>query len=346
MDARVGDATFRAAIDAEHDAVLVASAGGTVLYANASAGALFEHTLAELRGTHVRTLVDHDIDDWTTTRRIRLLGRGQRSDGSRFTAEIVRAPLVDSGSLAMRVLFVRDVSQQVRITRMLRAYSDITEAMLSGSDRSTVLPLIALHARSIFEGVHAAILGCPATNSDIEVRAAVPPTPSERFPLGQPVEAAVRRVVLTGRGTSIPDTFAPTPMVNGWTGSFGPAMFAPIEAGGSFTASVLLVAASTGDPDFGRDAVLALERYAERAGFVLTLDQARHDTEENLRRTADQLQHALDSRIVIEQAKGMIAQQRDVDVEEAFRLLRHYARSHSAKIHDVAHAVVRRRLLV
>ncbi|MGI5471356.1 GAF and ANTAR domain-containing protein [Streptomyces sp. CA-132043] len=58
------------------------------------------------------------------------------------------------------------------------------------------------------------------------------------------------------------------------------------------------------------------------------------------RRVADQLQHALDSRVVIEQAKGMLAAERRVPPREAFELLRRYARHHRAKLRDTAEAVV------
>lgn len=55
---------------------------------------------------------------------------------------------------------------------------------------------------------------------------------------------------------------------------------------------------------------------------------------------AEQLQGALNTRIVIEQAKGVIAQARGVTVDVAFVLLRDYARSHNRQLSAVAHAVV------
>jgi GAF domain-containing protein len=53
-----------------------------------------------------------------------------------------------------------------------------------------------------------------------------------------------------------------------------------------------------------------------------------------------QLQHALDSRVVIEQAKGLIAGERGISLEEALQVLRRHARSTGARLHDVAHAAV------
>jgi len=63
-------------------------------------------------------------------------------------------------------------------------------------------------------------------------------------------------------------------------------------------------------------------------------------------RTAEQLRLALDSRVVIEQAKGIIAAHRAVSVDQAFALLRSHARSHNAPLRSVAEAVVNLRLRV
>ena len=54
----------------------------------------------------------------------------------------------------------------------------------------------------------------------------------------------------------------------------------------------------------------------------------------------DQLTHALNSRIAIEQAKGVIAERASVDMEDAFRRLRQHARSHNLRLADVAQGVV------
>jgi ANTAR domain len=53
-----------------------------------------------------------------------------------------------------------------------------------------------------------------------------------------------------------------------------------------------------------------------------------------------QLQTALDSRIVIEQAKGILAERNHIDTEEAFQRMRLDARSRRMKLHDLASGVV------
>jgi AmiR/NasT family two-component response regulator len=53
-----------------------------------------------------------------------------------------------------------------------------------------------------------------------------------------------------------------------------------------------------------------------------------------------QLQHALDSRIVIEQAKGVLIERYGLPPDAAFELLRRAARRSRTKIHDLAREVV------
>lgn len=55
----------------------------------------------------------------------------------------------------------------------------------------------------------------------------------------------------------------------------------------------------------------------------------------------EQLQRALNSRILIEQAKGVIAQRSDVDMDEAFSRLRAHARSNNEAMHDTARSVIK-----
>jgi hypothetical protein len=54
----------------------------------------------------------------------------------------------------------------------------------------------------------------------------------------------------------------------------------------------------------------------------------------------EQLQTALTSRVIIEQAKGALAQRGDLSMDAAFDRLRRYARDHNLRLSEVARQVV------
>ncbi len=58
----------------------------------------------------------------------------------------------------------------------------------------------------------------------------------------------------------------------------------------------------------------------------------------------EQLQSALNSRVVVEQAKGVLAASAGVDMDVAFRALRDHARGRNLRLTDVARRVVARDL--
>jgi hypothetical protein len=61
-------------------------------------------------------------------------------------------------------------------------------------------------------------------------------------------------------------------------------------------------------------------------------------------RRTEQLQHALHSRVVIEQAKGIVAARRDITPDAAFEHLRNHARRHGRRLRDVADDVIHGRV--
>lgn len=54
----------------------------------------------------------------------------------------------------------------------------------------------------------------------------------------------------------------------------------------------------------------------------------------------DQLNHALTSRVTIEQAKGIVAEREQLDMPEAFDRLRTYSRNRNRRLHDVAADII------
>jgi hypothetical protein len=61
-------------------------------------------------------------------------------------------------------------------------------------------------------------------------------------------------------------------------------------------------------------------------------------TEATLERRA-QLEHALQSRVAIEQAKGVLAERYGMGAEQAFEVIRHAARAQRMKLHDLVRSI-------
>lgn len=92
----------------------------------------------------------------------------------------------------------------------------------------------------------------------------------------------------------------------------------------------------------GEDDAHLAQALADVATIGLLQERAVHGATD----LAGQLQRALNERVVIEQAKGAVAERAGVDMDTAFGWLRRYARSNSLRLADVALAVVERTLSV
>ena len=79
---------------------------------------------------------------------------------------------------------------------------------------------------------------------------------------------------------------------------------------------------------------------AQAFADVATIAILQHRATREIEIVNTQLNDALTSRIVIEQAKGMIAQQQNIDMEEAFLTLRNHARNHNLRLLDLAQSII------
>jgi len=88
---------------------------------------------------------------------------------------------------------------------------------------------------------------------------------------------------------------------------------------------------------FGEDHLDAIRSYTRVIASLLRAAVRAHVEG----RAATQLQHALDHRVVIEQAKGVVMERRKLDEKAAFELLRTHARSARMPLDEVARQVLR-----
>ncbi|HVE97960.1 MAG TPA: GAF and ANTAR domain-containing protein [Mycobacteriales bacterium] len=82
------------------------------------------------------------------------------------------------------------------------------------------------------------------------------------------------------------------------------------------------------------------QRLAQALADVATIGILQRRSVHRSTVVAGQLQHALTSRIAIEQAKGVLAERLSIGVDQALDVMRRYARSHNEKLTEVALAVV------
>jgi GAF domain-containing protein len=92
----------------------------------------------------------------------------------------------------------------------------------------------------------------------------------------------------------------------------------------------------TNEGDLSEADLIAGQALADVA--TIAIHQQRSTQEARL--LIDQLSQALNSRIAIEQAKGMVAERTGLDMEQAFERLRNHARNHNVLLSDVAQAVI------
>ena len=79
---------------------------------------------------------------------------------------------------------------------------------------------------------------------------------------------------------------------------------------------------------------------AQALADVATIALLQHRTAIAAEVVNEQLTGALNSRILIEQAKGIIAERHHLDMEQAFARLRTHARNNNQRLSDLAHEIV------
>jgi len=217
---------------------------------------------------------------------------------------------------------------------------DVAEAVaeLVAADAGNRLPLLVRHCVR-FTGASAAVAAAADPEGRLRPGAATHQAAHQLMSLelargaGPVVECFRRRRVVP----AVPlTTQGPWPMLAAAADRAG---FVAVEAlpfrGSRRPVGVLGLYARTTTPLTPSDRRIA-QAFADIAGISIdrTRTIVRHRVE------AQRLQHALDSRVMIEQAKGILAERHGVTTGEAFHRLRRWSRDHNQRIHDVAAAVI------
>ena len=117
-------------------------------------------------------------------------------------------------------------------------------------------------------------------------------------------------------------------------GGFRSALAVPLRLRGSTIGALNLFRVLEGD--LVAADLAAAQAFADIATIGLLNRQAADDAA----RMNRQLSEALDSRVIIEQAKGMVAERVGAPMDEAFALLRNHARSNNLRLADLARDVI------
>jgi len=124
--------------------------------------------------------------------------------------------------------------------------------------------------------------------------------------------------------------FAPEALAAG----FQAAHALPMRLRGTVIGAVNLFQTKPGE--MGQADVAAAQAFADIASIGILQHRAALEAQV----LNDQLTHALNSRVVIEQAKGMVAERLNLEMESAFVTLRKHARNHNLRLADVAQSVI------
>ncbi|WP_018686479.1 ANTAR domain-containing protein [Actinokineospora enzanensis] len=211
----------------------------------------------------------------------------------------------------------------------------LSDTLAPGFDPGDYLRALAGHCAAFAD---ADAVGVLLADGDGVLHAPGLPAPTalrdQQAAQGPAVRAYVTAADESGPVTRWPG-FAPTATAAG----FRHVHAIPMRLRGTAVGAVCLYRAD--ERPFTGEEIAAARALADMAAVGLSAER----TVRHRQALADQLQAALDSRVVIEQAKGVLAERRGVRVADGFRELRRLARDHNLKIAQVAEEVVRSALL-
>ena len=230
-----------------------------------------------------------------------------------------------------------------REERLTRTFVELADSLVDRFDIVDLLTLLAERSVEIFD-VDAAGLLMSDSRGELRLMAAT----SETIELVELMQLQADQgpcldcfrdgapVLVADLGSSAErwPRFAPEAM----TAGFSAVHAVPLRLRGKVLGALNLFRTTPGGLDHA-DATAA-----QALADVATVALLQHRAMSEAQTLAEQLQDALNSRVAIEQAKGVLAAQAGLGMDEAFLQLRGYARAHQQLLTQVAEDVVAGRL--
>jgi GAF domain-containing protein len=236
------------------------------------------------------------------------------------------------------------VNEKTREERLLEVYVRLADTLVDDFDVADLLQMLVETCESVFDVAAAALL---LDSGDGQLDLAASTSHESRtveFIVLGAEEGPCVDAFRTGGPVTIPDIrqgtgwhrFREAALQNGFTAVHALPMRLRKDSIGAL--SLLENDQSSLDE---RD-IQAAQALADIATIGILQNRAIRESES----VRHQLQGALDSRVVIEQAKGVVSYTHDLSMDEAFRRIRTYSRDSHRPISEVAREIVSRRIIV
>lgn len=226
-----------------------------------------------------------------------------------------------------------------RESRLVRAFVTLADTMVDDYDTADMLHRLVEYCVDMLD-VTAAGLLLSDQRGGLQVLAAS----TERTQLlelfqVQADEGPCRDCFRTGEAVLVPDLtaevarwprFAPKAVEQGFVAVHA----IPLRLRGDIIGALNLFGAKAGS--INSEDIQVARALADIATIAILHERTVHRAEI----LTEQLQTALNNRVVIEQAKGVISQAANLEMDEAFDVLRNYGRSHSTRLSVIAHHIV------
>lgn len=234
------------------------------------------------------------------------------------------------------------MTETTREVRLLQLFAKLADTLVDDYDVVDLLQTLVDACQELLDATDAGILlADPAGELELIASTSEAADLVEVMQLGAESGPCIE-CFLTGASVSVPDIaeserwpiFRQAALENG----FAAIEAIPMRLRNTTIGTLNLLRSTPGMPP--PEDLSAARAFADVATIGILHERTLREKE----MVADQLQTALNSRVMIEQAKGVVSFTADVSIPEAFTLIRTFARTRGLRLGEVAEQVVRREI--